>query len=648
MRIIPQCTVDIALAHAARGFAVFPLKPDSKLPAVKGWPHLATSDVGKIRELWADAPAANVGIYTGAAFESDHIAVVDVDVKKGKPGLESLAQLEREHGELPPTLTVTTPTGGKHLYFRVPVPVSSPADKFAPGIDIRSAGAYVVGPGSVVDDKAYEVVDPAAPIADAPPWLVERLCRMAQPMEKRADNVVPLIRPDKEEHIEKAISYLQRSAPLAVQGAGGDRTTFSVACEMHACGVSEHTALELMLEHFNDRCSPPWMPDELAVKVANAYRYRNGQFGSATAEAQFQPIEEPAAESPPSPRARGLSFRLFKDVKPSFAQSGLVRGLLDRGAMSVVYGESNSGKTFFALDVAFHVATGRDWGGRRVEQGAVVYVAAEGGRGIEQRMQALKIHHQLEGEDVPLALVACPVNLLSPKADTAALISLVKDVEAQTGQQVALIVIDTLARAMAGGDENTFQDMAAFVGNVDRIRTETGAHVSVVHHSGKDTSRGARGHSSLRAATDTEIEIANNTATVTKQRDMEIGKPIGFKLRPVELGSDEDGSVITSCVVALVDHGAVRDFTKKKPAPIAASALAVLKQLIDTEGEERGTHPFTQGAKAVPVARWREAFYAGQSSVSFETARKQFTRSLSNLGTSNHIYLSDGFVWLLE
>jgi AAA domain-containing protein len=116
-----------------------------------------------------------------------------------------------------------------------------------------------------------------------------------------------------------------------------------------------------------------------------------------------------------------------------------------------------------------------------------------------------------------------------------------------------VIVIDTLSRVMAGGNENAPEDMTALIRNLDAIREHTGAHIMVVHHTGKDTARGARGHSSLRAATDTEIEVANengvHTAQVTKQRDYQGGETFTFTLKSISLGHDPDGDPVGSCVV---------------------------------------------------------------------------------------------------
>ncbi|KQO69518.1 hypothetical protein ASF22_02605 [Methylobacterium sp. Leaf87] len=221
----------------------------------------------------------------------------------------------------------------------------------------------------------------------------------------------------------------------------------------------------------------------------------------------------------------------------------LVKGLLDCGAMTILYGESNTGKTFAAMDLAFHVASGRPWGGMRTAGLPVVYVVAEGGNGARKRAAALIAKY---GPCDGFHFVLSPVNLLDPAADLGPLIALLKSVDG-----LGLVVLDTLSRVMAGGDENSSVDMGALVRHLDAIRAVTGAHVLVVHHTGKDTAKGARGHSLLRAATDTEIEVTVGCIGVTKQRDLDKEYVTGFDLVPVTLGVDGEGDPVTSCTVSL-------------------------------------------------------------------------------------------------
>jgi RecA-family ATPase len=204
----------------------------------------------------------------------------------------------------------------------------------------------------------------------------------------------------------------------------------------------------------------------------------------------------------------------------------LIEGLLDAGAMSVIYGDSNSGKTFIALDLAFHVSTGTPWNDRGVKRGLVVYVAAEGGTRIRKRLAALKKRHRPPAAPL-FALVRYPIDLRSSDANLKELLALIRAAEDESGEKCVWVIVDTLSRAMAGGDENSPVDMGRIVLAADTIRHETGAHFSYVHHTGKDAARGARGHSLLRAGTDTEAEVAQGTLSATKQRDMEGGFTIG-------------------------------------------------------------------------------------------------------------------------
>src|SRR4051794_7900973 len=207
----------------------------------------------------------------------------------------------------------------------------------------------------------------------------------------------------------------------------------------------------------------------------------------------------------PSPAA--LELVHFESMRPRLGDGYLIKGLLGSGTMAVLYGESGSGKTFLALHFGLSLAGAIELFGHRVRQCGVVYIAAEAGRGIKNRVAADK--HEFEFPEVmPFAAITCPVDLCTEAADTDAVIDAIR--LADIGMPVELIIIDTLSRVLAGGNENAPDDMGAFVRNVDRIRADTGAAVLMVHHTGKDTSRGARGHSLLRAATATEIETTKD------------------------------------------------------------------------------------------------------------------------------------------
>ncbi|HOX23508.1 MAG TPA: bifunctional DNA primase/polymerase, partial [Elusimicrobiales bacterium] len=149
-----------ALAYADLGWAVFPLLPNSKEPLTKHGFKDASKDPAIIKRWWAEHPSANIGIATGIISD---LVVVDVDVKNGAKGFESLATL----GELPVTLAVQTPSGGQHLYHVAPGPLRCRIG-LLPGIDIKADGGYVVAPGSTIDGKDYEWIDAEAQLVMLP------------------------------------------------------------------------------------------------------------------------------------------------------------------------------------------------------------------------------------------------------------------------------------------------------------------------------------------------------------------------------------------------------------------------------------------------------------------------------------------------
>lgn len=148
--------LDAALNLARRGFRVFPLEPNSKTPAIMGWPKKATTDEAAIRRWWTDPvlgwpQAYGVGVATGQG-----LVVVDLDVKHD--GELALQLLEGANEDLPATLRVRTPSGGLHLYFRSDAGLRNSASRIAPGIDIRGDGGFVVGPGTEINKKPYQEI----------------------------------------------------------------------------------------------------------------------------------------------------------------------------------------------------------------------------------------------------------------------------------------------------------------------------------------------------------------------------------------------------------------------------------------------------------------------------------------------------------
>lgn len=282
---------DQALALAREGFHVFPITAGKKAPPlIADFPNQATTDDEQIREWWIRHPDANIGISTTRYGDDGALLVVDVDNKGDKHGDQELLRLELEGRELPETYRVDTPTGGWHLYYRVSAPVRQGADCLGRGLDVRSRGGYVVAAGSQVEHGAYTTT--GAPLVLAPGWLVIA-CGRAPDRERGA--VLPAPQGiDLVSASRRVCEYLLH-APLALEGDGGDDTTFKIICRVKDLGVDADTAEELLSEHWNPRCAPPWSDEDLHTKVCNAYKYGAAPVGVAAPEVEFaRPLEEPS------------------------------------------------------------------------------------------------------------------------------------------------------------------------------------------------------------------------------------------------------------------------------------------------------------------------------------------------------------------
>ena len=366
------------------------------------------------------------------------------------------------------------------------------------------------------------------------------------------------------------------------------------------------------------------------------------------------PTEQPEPEKPKAtiiiPNAEQKPIFWLKDAQPVLTSSYLIKGWLGRGQMSVVYGPSNVGKSFFCLDMALCISASVEWQGSKVRGGPVLYLATEGGNAFQSRCVALRKQYGIT--DAPLAVRPSPVDLLRPEADLASLIELCKQIEADKGEPLSMIVIDTLSRAMAGGDENGPTDMTSFIANADALRDVTGAHIMIVHHSGKDTAKGARGHSSLRAATDSEIELevegSLRTATATKQRDLEPQEPFAFNLRVHELGKDEDGDAVTTCTIQQADPDDVADMNQKRPSganqKIVASAFKQLRG--EGIGGENPTGPgWPESGRfwCIDEERLREFARGKMTSANPSGA---YTSAIKGLISSGYMVQNEGKIWI--
>ncbi|MDA7766126.1 AAA family ATPase [Alphaproteobacteria bacterium] len=211
----------------------------------------------------------------------------------------------------------------------------------------------------------------------------------------------------------------------------------------------------------------------------------------------------------------------------------LVDGLISENSFCVMYGAPGSGKSFCALDIGLSIAHGMPWHDKQTQQGSVLYIAGEGVGGLKRRLKAFHTHHGLSSIG-SFHVLQQAVNF----QDEPSVKRLLRSIDREDGN-FNVVIVDTVARALPGSDENSATDMGAFVDACDRIRHHTGAAIMGVHHSGKDVSRGMRGSSALLGAVDTSIEVKNSDGVIClkneKQKDHAEHPPIYLKMREIVL-----------------------------------------------------------------------------------------------------------------
>lgn len=276
------------------------------------------------------------------------------------------------------------------------------------------------------------------------------------------------------------------------------------------------------------------------------------------------------------------------DFSQGTPPSWIIKGVLPQAELVVLFGESGSGKSFLALDMAGAITRGEPWRNLRTRQGRVVYIAAEGGGGFRNRLKAYAQHYQVDLATMPLSIIhAAPNFLLKDDA-----LDVAKGIKAAGGADV--VIVDTFAQVIPGANENAAEDMGKALAHCKGIHRATGAVVVLVHHAGKDASKGARGWSGLKAAADAEIEVlrlpGGRMCRVSKQKDGEDGAEWGFDLLNIPVGMDEDGDIIESCAVieCAVPVGKLGEYTRSKMGPWEKLVVEVLSEfsLAQTAGIE--------------------------------------------------------------
>lgn len=567
----------------------------------------------------------NIGLATG---EASGFWALDVDPLNG--GDQSLAELVDLFGELPPTRRHKTGSGGEHYLFALPTDfvVGGSKGDLPRGLDVRGNGGQIVAPPSITDRGDYAVADDA-PILPAPEWLLA----LIRPKEPSAPAAAPWGELG-EGWAAPTVGGSAESTRLrayAASGAAGELSAIARATTGNR-GITCVRAAYRLIELLNAPWSglDPQSIWEQYVRAAQVAMRQGGKFdldeateawksaarkvGGRAAVAPPDPLAVVAMD-PPSPSPFGLPpivgagdpvrVTPLSELAPPILESGdlavdaliaemltaeemasrpkprpLVAGLLDLDTTAWLIAEPGAFKSFFSLDLACRVVNGQPWQGRRVQQGGVVYIAAEGSGGMSLRTDAWR--REYGRIDPSLRFLPRPVQA----ADEAAWDVLVRACK-RLGP--SLVVIDTQARVTVGMEENSATEMGKFVEAAEAIRRATGACVLIIHHLGRNGTN-ARGSSALDGAQSTELRLVRRgkelAATVhqDKQKDADDSELIEITLRKVMMGHDiETGRELSSLVLDDVRTERVGPTDEEVRAAETMTAAGLLLQVLEED-----------------------------------------------------------------
>jgi hypothetical protein len=365
-----------ALEYAAQGIRVFPIARDTKdQPLVTAWQQNATTDRETIDRWWTAFPDANIGWVPALSGFS----LLDLDCHAGQPdGRVELARLEAEHGPLPPTRTLQTPSGGVHMIFRGQMPTS--VRKIGPGIDVRG---FNVGSTGEVFGFGYGLLPPSTDrglpymwtstvgIAWVPGWLAALADAGSQRKKREAPEGLEL---DTEAHIAEGETWLTRQPPPA-DGNASD-SFYRYACKLRDIGISAEQSAEMLREF-----APQYTLDDINVRVGNAWHYSQNEAGCDTDEAVFEKLDT-AGLPPPNPDPPPFTDTGFRDLAWLDAQTfapitWVWDKLIPANKPLIMTGPAKTGKTTFLLNLALHLTQGATFLGTATRESDVVILVAE-------------------------------------------------------------------------------------------------------------------------------------------------------------------------------------------------------------------------------------------------------------------------------
>lgn len=320
----------------------------------------------------------------------------------------------------------------------------------------------------------------------------------------------------------------------------------------------------------------------------------------------------------------------FRDLGRAKPKPVVVKGVRYADEISYMVAKPGGGKSVLETDICYHIATGRDWHGHKVEQGLVVYFAAERKALQDRRVMAYRKHYGDERKDVPLVVIGGTPNLTDDRRqDAQEMVKIIKALEVEYSMPCRCITIDTLARTFGGRDQNLGQDMMRYVHNIDLLKeTFPSAHTSVIHHEGWETGR-AKGGIDFDGAVDASFRITKNSDTYKLicdgANDGVEGDVLSFTMRSVDLGVDEDGEPITAPVVIPAPNIAdLVQATETKQAKAEADAMDIFLDL-------------SAGGHSVGGGMWLAKFRETEPEANERTMQSRWHRAVKALEKAGRV-----------
>jgi hypothetical protein len=381
------------------------------------------------------------------------------------------------------------------------------------------------------------------------------------------------------------------------------------------------------------------------------------------AEIEHEFAGEPATKQTQTKEAKPpktVNIEAWDDIQDEPVE-WLIHGILPSKSFSALFGPPGSFKSFIALDMAEAIATGRPWMGNEVEkQGAVLYICGEGFGGMGARIKACQIHHSTP-KGAPIYVIRHQLNLRSSAEDFNALMMAVVQLVETTGIEFQLLIIDTLARAFGGGNENDSDAMGSFITSMGKIQEFLACALMVLHHSGKDLAKGLRGHSSLLGAVDTQLEIlrfedqAKGIISLTKQKDGQDGIRHGFEMVEIEISSSSLGfDPVVSLAVQASDEAVNQASKKAKNNAGKGRNQSIEMESLHTVIKQKGIQKIIEGRlrTVANLADWRAEFRSkkGVTDDSTTLEKKAFdkawSRAQERMQDIGEVGIRDKLVWL--